>query len=498
MAVVKNISLSWRAGKGDLGHNFRESTKLDKAGMPLPLKRKHIDPERSDWNVVLCRKDMSEIYKEEMTDAIMEYNICQMEKGHPERCKNLDDYIKGLVDGAAKSKKHAKPFNEIIVTYGTRKDVPVYRLDADGNKVLTEEGKQAKLALEAYYKDFVKRNPNLRVFAAVIHMDEEGAPHLHLDYVAFSREGKRGLKVKVSKSAAIAEQLVHQGIVIEKKTRFNNPIKIWTANERKAAAEVAEPYGLHVEDQQSEKRGYLPPEVFKVAVDYVNRQIEHGLAEEMVLPEIGTVKGMFGMKKEEDAESYRKRVLSAVAEQFEEQQKAKRLAQLKADEAARKADIKMDEAEQYKRRLEKDFRLKQKELEKEKKALADERRKLEWERQSLEDNDKQVLYQRKLADLKKREDSVRLSEDLLHDKFERVDKECEQMKKQAIADAITAVNAMIKANPKGLELMDKMVMQRFKQENKDLYNQYLEKERNDIFNAGKIANTRQRNNDWSL
>ena len=402
------VSLSWRSGKGDLGHNYRESTKLDKDGKPLPLKRKHIDPERSDWNVVLCRKDMREIYKDEMTDALAEYNKLQMEKGHPERCKYLDGYIQGLFDGAAKSKKHAKPFNEIIVTYGTRKSVPVYRLDADGNKVLTEEGKQAKMALEAYYKDFVKRNPNLRVFAATIHMDEEGAPHLHLDYVAFSREGKRGLKVKVSKCAAIAEQLAHQGIVIEKKTRFNNPTKIWTANERKAAAVVAEPYGLNVVDQHSEKRGYLPPELFKASVDYINRQIEHGLSEELVLPEIGTVKGVFGMKKEESAESYRKRVLATVAEQFEEMQKAKRLAQLKADEATRKADVKMDEAEQYKRRLEKDFRLKQKELKNEKEAVVEERRKIEQVRISLEDRDKQILYQRKLADLKRRENNIQL------------------------------------------------------------------------------------------
>ena len=492
-----DVSLSFRAGKGDLGHNFRESTKLDKDGKPLPLIRKHIDPERTPWNENLCRIEMYQVYKEEMTDAIMEYNICQIEKGHPERCKNLDDYIQGLFDGAAKSKKHARPYNEIIVTYGTRKDVPIYRLDADGNKVLTEEGKQAKKALEAYYKDFVKRNPNLRVFAATIHMDEEGAPHLHLDYVAFSREGKRGLKVKVSKSAAIAEQLAHQGIVITKKTRFDNPTKIWTANERKAAAEVAEPYGLHVVDQHSEKRGYLPPEMFKAASDYINRQIERNLNEELVLPEIGTTK-IFGIKKDESAESYRNRVLKAVTEQYEEQQKAKRLAQLKADEAVRKAEIKMDEAEQYKRRLEKDFRLKRKELENEKKALAEERRKLEQERLSLEDKDKQVLYQRKLEELKGREGRIQNSEDLLYDKFKRMEKECEQMKKQAIDDARETINVMINANPKGMELMDRMVMQRFKRENKDLYEKYLKEERHEIFNAGRKANTRQRNNDWSL
>ena len=492
-----DVGLSFRAGKGDLGHNLRESIKLDKDGRPLPLVRNHIDPERTSWNEVLCRKNMREIYKEELTDALIEYNKTQIDKGHPERCKNLDDYIQGLFDGAAKSKKHAKPFNEIIVTYGTRKDVPVYRLDADGNKVLTEEGKQAKKALEAYYKDFVKRNPNLRVFAAVIHMDEEGAPHLHLDYIPFSREGKRGLKVKVSKSAAIAEQLAHQGIEITKKTRFDNPTKIWTVNERKAAAEVAEHYGFHVVDQHSEKRGYLPPEVFKAAADYINRQIERGLDEELVLPEIGTTK-IFGIKKDESAESYRNRVLKAVTEQYEEQQKAKRLAQLKADEAARKADVKMDEAEQYKRRLDKDFRLKQKELENEKKALEEERQKLELERLSLEDKDKQILYQRKLEELKMREDSIRVSKNLLYEKIKQVEKDCERMKKQAVEDAMDTVNAIIKANPKGMEMMDKMVLQRLKRENKELYNQYLEEERREIFNAGRKATTRKKNNDWSL
>ena len=251
-------------------------------------------------------------------------------------------------------------------------------------------------------------------------------------------------------------------------------------------------------DQHSEKRGYLPPELFKASVDYINRQIEHGLSEELVLPEIGTVKGVFGMKKEESAESYRKRVLATVAEQFEEMQKAKRLAQLKADEAVRKADVKMDEAEQYKRRLEKDFRLKQKELKNEKEAIVEERRKIEQVRISLEDRDKQILYQRKLADLKRRENIIQLSEDLLHEKFERMEKECEKMRKQAISDAMNAF--MKKANdyPNGLEIMDKLVLQRFKKESKALYKRYLEEERREIFNAGRKTHTRQRNNDWSL
>lgn len=72
------------------------------------------------------------------------------------------------------------------------------------------------------------------------------------------------------------------------------------------------------------------------------------------------------------------------------------------------------------------------------------------------------------------------------------------MKKQAIDDARETINAMINANSKGLELMDRMAMQRFKRENKDLYEKYLKEERHEILNAGRKANTRQRNNDLSL
>ena len=86
----------------------------------------------------------------------------------------------------------------------------------------------------------------------------------------------------------------------------------------------------------------------------------------------------------------------------------------------------------------------------------------------------------------------------MHEKFERMEKECEKMRKQAISDAMNAF--MKKANdyPNGLEIMDKLVLQRFKKESKALYKRYLEEERREIFNAGRKTHTRQRNNDWSL
>jgi hypothetical protein len=79
-----------------------------------------------------------------------------------------------------------------------------------------------------------------------------------------------------------------------------------------------------------------------------------------------------------------------------------------------------------------------------------------------------------------------------------MEKECEEMKKQAISDAMADFMKKANAYPNGLEIMDKLVLQRFRKENKKLYEKYLEEERREIFNAGRKANTRQRNNDWSL
>lgn len=42
---------------------------------------------------------------------------------------------------------------------------------------------------------FAERNPNLKVFNAIMHLNEE-TPHLHIDYVPFSTGNKRGYPPK--------------------------------------------------------------------------------------------------------------------------------------------------------------------------------------------------------------------------------------------------------------------------------------------------------------
>ena len=70
-----------------------------------------------------------------------------------------------------------------------------------------EEGLLAKRILTEFMDEFQARNPNLYVFSAHLHMDEE-TPHLHIDFVPYITGSKRGLDTRVSlKSALLVEKL---------------------------------------------------------------------------------------------------------------------------------------------------------------------------------------------------------------------------------------------------------------------------------------------------
>ena len=84
---------------------------------------------------------------------------------------------------------------------------------------------------------FAERNPNLKVFNAIMHLDEE-TPHLHIDYVPFSTGNKRGYPPKVSlKGALKAQGFVGVG-------RFDTEWKRWVESEKQCLAEIMERYQM--------------------------------------------------------------------------------------------------------------------------------------------------------------------------------------------------------------------------------------------------------------
>ena len=71
--------------------------------------------------------------------------------------------------------------------------------------VQSNEGQLAKEILCEFMEQFQKRNPNLFVFSSHLHMDEQ-TPHIHIDFVPFICNSKRGLDTRVSLKGVLSGQ----------------------------------------------------------------------------------------------------------------------------------------------------------------------------------------------------------------------------------------------------------------------------------------------------
>ena len=92
-------------------------------------------------------------------------------------------------------------------------------------------------ALTEFVQSFQKRNPQLRVFNAVIHLDEE-TPHVHLDFIPFATGQKRGLSTRNTLTGAL-EQQGYKG-----EGKLNTCSKLWIDSEKQALADIMGSYGI--------------------------------------------------------------------------------------------------------------------------------------------------------------------------------------------------------------------------------------------------------------
>ena len=91
--------------------------------------------------------------------------------------------------------------------------------------------------LEEYMRGFEERNPSLRVFNAVLHMDEQ-TPHLHIDFVPFSKGNKRGISTKVSLKGAM------KALGFAGTGRNDTESMQWVRNEKENLATLMQQCGL--------------------------------------------------------------------------------------------------------------------------------------------------------------------------------------------------------------------------------------------------------------
>lgn len=169
--IMPSISIS--KGRGSLNHNLRK------------YHTPNVDQQRTVLNRVLVNQELQQVYHELFDEALERYNSKQ---------KRADRKIKNYLQHVRSDKK-TKEFHELVVQIGNKDDVQ----NLDPN-VLAD-------MLQQYLADFETRNPQLKVFSAIIHMDE-ATPHLHLDYVGWSTGNKRGLDTRVAHDKAL-QQMGH-------------------------------------------------------------------------------------------------------------------------------------------------------------------------------------------------------------------------------------------------------------------------------------------------
>lgn len=148
------------------------------------IQQAHIDP--NGLHETWIHQELSSAYKELFNKARLEYNEGQKEKGRANR--QIRDYQKQCRDS-----KQTNEVYEVIFTIGNRDNHPPQEVCRDVLRDVVDE--------------FQKQNPNFKVVGAYFHADEPGAaPHVHLDYIPFSKGHKRGLSVQNNLSGALKAQ----------------------------------------------------------------------------------------------------------------------------------------------------------------------------------------------------------------------------------------------------------------------------------------------------
>ena len=208
-------TISAMVGKGSTTHNNRD------------FIAENVDGERTKNNITYCNEKIQDVYHELFNEALQKYNAKQTRSD-----RVISNYYEKIRTG-----KQEKPFHEIILQIG----------DKDTMGAETKNGELAKKILDKYMHDFEKRNQNLRVFSAHLHMDE-ATPHLHIDFIPFTTNSKRGLETRVSLKKALEAQGFVSG------SRSDTELNRWVASEKEVLSQVMLEHGIEWDQKNTHEK----------------------------------------------------------------------------------------------------------------------------------------------------------------------------------------------------------------------------------------------------
>ncbi len=213
-------------GRGSTAHNNRT------------FSTPNVDQSRTSENITLVQEDVREVYHQLFDVALEKYNATRKKSRD-----KIPDYYEKIRSG-----KQEKLFHEAVFQLGNK----------DNCACGSSEALRAAEILKEYTNTFQSRNPHLRVFNAVIHMDE-ATPHVHIDFVPFATEQKRGLETRVSLKRA----LLQQGF--EGTSKKQSEWTAWMNSEKAVLEQMAAEHDFVVEHGDGGRKHLSLPEFKAVA-----------------------------------------------------------------------------------------------------------------------------------------------------------------------------------------------------------------------------------------
>ena len=271
---MEELSFSFCQGRGSIEHNLRQ---LKGKGV-----RQNGIKQRRHWNDVIVNKDVDSVLRPLVCPRIDAYNEKVMVK-HPERMITYEQWkAKQCYTRGGKTKKL---YSEYVVQIGDRvsgcpyayitrngvavdkngktivpwdtRNAPVAKLDANGKEVASQRQKTFKRLYRDFVAAFQKQNPRAIVTCAVVHCDENGGMHLHLDVLWLS-DTRTGIGLGLGRTTAIQQQTGYKSSC--KKLTAE---KIWTDNIRdELLPAVCERYGIKRRDMKQHGRRHLSIEEY--------------------------------------------------------------------------------------------------------------------------------------------------------------------------------------------------------------------------------------------
>lgn len=208
------MSVKMEKSMTNLRHNNRTLTE-EEYKQPA---HEHIIRDRTKDNIVIKHSTIQEAYQEVFGEAVEAYNARQKRKD-----RKIDDYYLHVY--------HSKTLDlqrEMIIGLGNMDD---------WNELGYEKKKEAGQLLKEVVENFIKdKKDHIHVYNAVIHLDEAGAPHAHINFIPLAHGYRNGLSTQPSWTKSLA-QMGYQG-------KGRKPFMAFRETEVARIEKIAKNYGI--------------------------------------------------------------------------------------------------------------------------------------------------------------------------------------------------------------------------------------------------------------